>query len=119
MATIAITVQVLKGNYTIPTANQLDLTFTAADVALGNHYAATGKEFVIVQNSDPTNAYTFTLTSQPDTYGRTGDVTAYSLAAGEIGMYGPIPIDGWRNAAGQVLISGSNAAIKFAIVRSA
>lgn len=99
-------------------ADSLDATFTAADVSNGNSYVATGKEMVIVLNSHASSAYTFTVTSVADDLGRTGDITTYSLAAGEYAVVGPVPVRGWRQpSSGKVLIAGSNAAIKFLVIR--
>ena len=117
MATVALTVKECPGKYTIPIANAADFTFAACDASLGNHYVANGREIVLAQNSDVSNPYTVTITSQADEYGRTGHITTYSLAAAEFGVFGPFPKSGWANGASQVLISGSNAAIKFAVIR--
>lgn len=100
-------------------ADELDAAFTAADASNGNSYTSTGRELIIVLNSHASNAYTFTLTSYADEslLGRSGDITTYSLAAGEYAVVGPVPVRGWRQTTGKVLISGSNAAVKFLIIR--
>ena len=115
--TTVITVQEPSGKYTVPIAHGADVVWTVATVSGGNHYVANGREIVEVWNSDGTNPYTVTITSQADEYGRTGSITTYSLAAGEFAAFGPLPKRGWANGSGEVLISGSNAAIKFLILR--
>lgn len=95
-------------------ANSVDVgPGTAVDVSNGNSTVHPGGRgvYLIVQNTHATNPYTFTVTSQPDKLGRTGDHSAYSLAAGEIGMFGPYPMDGWVSG-GTIKYSGENAAVK-------
>jgi hypothetical protein len=98
-----------------PAANSLDVTMTAADVANKNQFESSGYDLLIVENSDAANPYTFTLTSAADDKNRTGDITTYSLAAGEIGHF-LIKNDGWRQSDGYVYLEGSNAAIKFGVI---
>lgn len=117
MARTVIAPQTMYSIYAgTPGANALDVTFTAADVANGNMYAANGREILLVLNSDGVNPYTFTVASVADPYGRTSDITTYSLAAGEYAAV-PLPVVGFRQTDGNVNINGSNAAIKFAILR--
>jgi len=101
------------------TANAADLTFTAADAANFEQTAFTGKELIIAYNSDPANPYTVTIESVADaSLGRTGDITTYSLAAGEYGVFGPFTLDGWRQSDGYLYFKASNAAIKFCVIRT-
>lgn len=119
MPTTAIPVQTTLGGYpaTLPlAANSADFTWTAADVANGNHYVSSGDEIVLINNTGA-SPYTVTVTSQKDAFGRTGDITAYSLAAGDFAMLGPFPNQGWANSAGQIAISAENVAVTFAIIR--
>lgn len=116
MPRTTIAPQTMKNIYAgSPAANALDFTLTAADVANGNQYVCTGREVLIVYNSDGANPYTFTLGSVVDPYGRTQDLTAYSLAAGEYAAL-PVPSVGFKQTDGYAYINGSNAAIKFAIL---
>ncbi len=100
---------------TVP-ANSLDIAFTAADVANGNQVKITGRELLLVKNSDPANPYTFTLDSVPDGCNREGDITAYSLAAGEYAAFWLGSITGWRQVDGYLYLNANNAAILFAII---
>jgi hypothetical protein len=68
-----------------------------------------------VWNTHAADPGTFTLTSVADEHLRTGDITAYSLAAGEIGAY-RIKNDGWRQSDGKIYLEGSAATIKFAVM---
>jgi|SRR3990170_3373538 len=118
MPTTAITVITTLGAYGSYAANAADFTWTVADVANGNHYVSDGTEVVLVNNTHATLAKNVTVTSQPDTFGRTGHIASYSLGVGEFGVFGPFAALGWRNTQGQVLLSADDAAVKFAIIRS-
>lgn len=117
MARTTLTKTTLYGPYpSLPvTANSLDVTLTAADTGNKNQFKASGDSLLIVQNSDGANPYTFTLTSVADSFNRTGDITTYSLAAGEVAVL-RVKNDGWRQTDGYVYLEGSNAAIKFAVI---
>lgn len=95
-----------------PAANALDATFTAIDVGNGNRTLNNGQLMLIFVNSHETNAYTVTVTSVADQNGRTGDITAYSLAAGEYAIVGPLKTEGWTQTTGYVHYTAENAAVK-------
>lgn len=97
-------------------ANAADLSFAAADVANKNQVALTGKEMLIVRN-DNAGAQTVTINSVADSYARTGDITAYSIGAGEYAFFGPFPVAGWRQTDGNLYLEGSHADIKFAVIK--
>ena len=110
----------LLGSYpALPlTANSADFTFSAltgSAGASGNQidFGDFNKLLVLVQNSDPTNPYTVTFTSRADNLNRTGDIAAYSLSAGEFGVF-YFERNGWRQADGMLYLEGSNAAVKVA-----
>lgn len=91
------------------------LTMTAADVANGNHIDTTANVTVIAHNTGG-SAYTVTVTSAAESAsGRTGDVSAQSLAAGEIRAI-LLQSNGWSDSNGQYLISASNAAVEFGVM---
>jgi hypothetical protein len=106
------------GSYpTLPiAATAADFVFTAADASNGNSFVSTGRELVLVQNSGA-SAYTVTFTSVADGINRTGDITTYSVGAGLFSMFGPFSQSGWKQTAGTILVTASNAAVKFAVVR--
>lgn len=81
-------------------AQMTALTFTA--VATGStHTAPVGTRGVIllVENTNATTAVTITVSSTPDPYGRTADITALSVVAGTIVARKFLP-SGWENASG-------------------
>lgn len=101
-----------------PSAGALTATWTAADTSNNNMFDLTGKEVLLVQNTHASSAYTFTITSVADRNGRTGDITTYSLAAGETAVVGPIPTEGFQQTGtdkGKIYLTASNAAVKFAV----
>jgi hypothetical protein len=89
----------------------------AGDASLGNYTPLVdGKTLVICQNTNSgSTARTVTFDSAVDAFNRTGDITAYSLGAGEIGMFGPFKTAGWVNA-GNLNFDVSHAEMKIAVI---
>lgn len=98
------------------TANAADLTMTAADVSNKEQVTATGNELIIAHNTGA-STYTITISSVVDEQGRTGDISAYSLGAGEYAVFGPFGTEGWRQTDGKLYFEASNVAVKFGVVR--
>lgn len=115
MAPTTLTKTTPLGSYGSYGANLADLTMTAADVANGNQFVASGNDLVIAHNTGG-SAYTITVTSVADPYGRTGNIAAYSLGAGEYAVLGPFLLLGWQQTDGKILISATNAAVKFGVI---
>jgi len=116
MPRTTLTKTALQGPYpTLPvTADALDVTFAAADVSNKNQFAPTGDDVIIAWNSGA-SPYTITITSFADDKNRTGDVSTYSLAAGDIASF-RIKTPGWKQTDGYVYLEASNAAVKFAVL---
>lgn len=108
-----------KGPYpSLPVAaDALDLTWTAADTTNQNRFVLTGSYLVLVRNSHATTAYTVTFTSTADSKGRSGDVSAYSLAAGEVAAFMVNSTEGWKQTDGYFWLEANNASVLFAIVK--
>lgn len=108
---------------TLPTPYERDITktpvsatLTAADTVNGNEFRNTGRELVVVQNND-VGVQTVTVTSQPHSVtGRLGHITTASLPIGAYRVFQIFPPDGWASG-GVTLISGSNANVRFAVLR--
>ena len=101
-----------------PTANSLDDIYTAPSVAAdGISFLQTGREVVIVRNTDPTNPYTFTLKSVADELNRVGDIGPYSLAAGETATILINPTGFKVTSTNVVTIVMENVAVKVAVNR--
>jgi len=114
MARTSIASQAAKGTY--GTAG-LALTFTAADASNGNQFTLTGREILIIFNAHATSAKTVTLTSAPNSKGRTGDITAQSLTAQTYYVFGPIKDKaGWAQAGGVLYLDAQDNNIQYAII---
>jgi hypothetical protein len=119
MAATAITVQDINGPFDDIDAGGADFTWTAADVANGNSFACTGKELLLVRNTDESTAYYVTIDSVEDEKNREGDISQYSLAAGDFAVFGVglTTAVGWRQSTNVINITGENAAVEFAVLR--
>lgn len=117
MARTALSVQEPPGKHPGSIAAEAaDLTWEAGDATDLNSYVSTGRELVLVRNDDAA-AQTVTIHSVADSFNREGDIAAYSVGVGEYAMFGPIPVEGWRQSDGTVHIDPSAATLMFAIVR--
>lgn len=119
MAATPLTVIQMDTPFLVPAANGADFVFTAGDVANGNSFPCTGKEIILVQNSDGATPYTVTINSVADAQGRTGNIGPYTLQAGEFARFSPglTGSKGWIQSDGTILINVSNAAVKLAVLR--
>lgn len=99
-------------------ALSLDIVWTAADVANKQFLQASGRDLLLVWNTD-VSGKTFTLTSIADRQNRLGDVTNYALAAGTIAAYKFDDLAGWQQADGTVQFEANSALVKFAVIKMA
>lgn len=100
-----------------PAADALDLTFTAADATNKEEVVLTGNEILIAWNSG-VSARTITITTVADpALGRTGDISAYSLGAGEHAMIGPFPVAGFAQTNGKLYFEAAHADVKWAVIK--
>lgn len=99
-------------------AGSLDIAWTAADVANKQSFVASGNDLLLAWNSD-VSAHTITLTSVPDRQGRTGDITAYSIAAGTIAAFQFDELSGWAQSDGTIQCEANHATVKFAVLKVA
>lgn len=113
MATTVIVKTTLPGPYD---TDGVTPTWQAGDNVNGNHFLSTGKEILLVRNDDA-GPQTVTVTSAPDPQGRTGDISADSVAAGAYAAYQKFPVSGWRNAAGEIVVTVSDAAVFLAVLQ--
>lgn len=115
MARTNLTPKAAVGAYGDYPADSADLAMTAADVANMNQFSASGKDLIVAHNTGA-SAYSVTITSAPDPYGRSKDIATYSLAAGEYAVFGPFQLAGWVQSDGKIYLQASNASVKFGIV---
>ena len=118
MAATTITVQDIVGPFEAVTAGDLDFTFAAMTITDGDEFQCTGKEIVVLHN-DGTAAYTVTVSSEDDSFGRDGDISAYSLAVGDYAVLGVGLTNsaGWKDSSNNILLTPSNADIEVAVLR--
>lgn len=113
-----IATQTMKLPFDAVTAGTLHFTWTAGNTG-GDTVSLTGREIILMWNSGATPR-TATITSQADEKGRTGDITAYALAAGEFACFtgGLTNSVGWRNpTTGLITITPSHAEVKYAVLK--
>ncbi|MCZ2155740.1 MAG: hypothetical protein LC114_17885 [Bryobacterales bacterium] len=115
----AITVQTIKGPFEAVTAGSVDFTFAAGTVTDGDTFVCTGRELLLVTNTEVADAKTITITSVDDEKGRSEDITTYSLAAGDFAVFGVglTNAKGWKSTAGTIRITVSAATVKVAVLR--
>lgn len=114
----AIAPQTTKGPFEAITAGIADFLWTAGNVA-GDTFICTGREILLFWNPAGGSTYTVTITSVDDEKGRSEDITAYSMAAGDFAHFGVglTNSNGWKNTSGLVTVTVSNAAVLVAILR--
>lgn len=100
-----------------PANTPIDPGFVASDSGGGDLIPLTGREIVLVNNTD-VGAQTITVTSQPAaSTQRLGDITAASVPAGAIRAFQLFPTNGWVNSNGQLEVQTSNNLLQIAILR--
>jgi hypothetical protein len=116
MARATIAAQSLPGPYPVlPVTPASDLTETVLVVVNGAQTTIVdGKTMVHVHNINAA-AQTVTFTSSVDSQNRTGDITAYSLAAGATKLFGPFRLAGWTTG-GFLYIDVGHIDVKVAVV---
>jgi hypothetical protein len=117
MARQTLSKQTPKGPYpTLPvSANALDISWTAADATNKEQFVPGNDTLVLVKN-DAVAAKTVTFTSKADDKNRTGDVSAYSLGAGEIAMF-RFKKAGWMQSDGKIYMEAESSDIKYAVIQ--
>lgn len=95
----------------------LVVTTTAADVTNGNKISNATKDMLVVAHNAGASSRTVTIVSEPlDDTGRTGDVTAASVAAGAIRLF-RLTKQGWADSTtNEILLSANHADVKFGVV---
>lgn len=91
------------------------LTLTAADAVNGNRFVAAGNDLLVIQNTGAVQR-AYTITSALDPFGRTGTITAATIEAGEIKVYGPMRTLGWIQSDGYIYFGSSSTEVKFGVV---
>lgn len=97
-----------------PTAG-VAVTMTAEDASNHSQFAWTGAEILIIHNTD-SGSHTWTLTSVADPFGRSGDITTETIAAGAIRVVDCLSSLGWRQTNGMVYLAANDATVKFGVI---
>lgn len=117
MPQTAIAINALKQNNVNINAGDLAVTETAGDTVNGLSFSSTGKEVLLVRNTDAV-AHTFTITSIADHLGRTGDVANYSVPANSVVAIQMSTLEGWRSViTGLVTLIASSNLLNFSVLR--
>lgn len=116
MARTTLTKSTALGPFGAYTGTAARLTMAAGDNANGNQFAVGPRELVVAHNTSA-GALTLTVTSVADARtGRTGDITTYSIPAGEYAIFGPFGNDGWGQSDGYVYLTPSATTLKLGVV---
>jgi hypothetical protein len=99
-------------------AAALDITMTAADTSMHNEAIFSGRDLLIVQNTDSAS-HNLTITSAPDEHGRSTDIATYAVGAGKISVFSfRNGAAGWQQADGHIYFQGDSAMLFFAVLAS-
>ena len=83
------------GTYSAEAADVVPAALTGSAGSSGDQFVASGNDLVIAEETGG-GAQTITFSSVTDPFGRTGDITAYSIGANEFAVFGPFKVIGWR-----------------------
>ena len=113
-----LTTNVLIQNNAIVTAGQLSVTLTACDTVNGNTFTSTGREVLILQNTD-SSPHNITITPVADPYGGTNtSLTAYSLPASTTSAIQMKYQIGWISGSVITIPACSSNLIKIAVLQT-
>jgi len=114
MARTAMTITNAASSYS---TTGVDVSALASvDNTNGMTFPPTGRELLVVQN--PTGgALTLTVHSAADQAGRTGDISAHSIAAGAFWFSQLFKADGWAQSTGLVNVDASGAGLLYVLLR--
>jgi hypothetical protein len=92
------------------------LAKTAGDTVNHLFFPASGRDLVIVENTDSA-PHTATINSTADDKGRLGDITAETIAAGATHIFGPLAKAYWAQPDGTIHLDVSDATVKVSVVQ--
>ena len=95
----------------------VEAVFTVGDQVNGNQFVSTGRELVLVRNTDAGGAHTVTVTSVANSKGRTGHITAFSVPASKEYILPFFAMDGWKQTNGYIYLDMSTTDISFCVQR--
>lgn len=118
MSRTTIVAQSLLGSYpTLPIdSGGADLIFTATDDPTDRETTIVENKTLVLGYNTDSGAHTVTFTSVVDSpYNRTGDIAAYSVAAGKVAAFGPFKSAGWSHT-GKLYIDVSDPTLRLAVI---
>ena len=109
--------KVILGPFAAYGAGLADFTFAAGTVTDGDDWVCSGRDLLLVYNSSA-GVLTVTVVSVDDETNRAGDITAYSLAAGDYAAFGVGLTNslGWQGTGKKIRITPSHADVKVAVL---
>lgn len=90
------------------------ITYVAADIVDLNSFILSGREVLLI--SDTAAGGTVTISSSPDSFGRTGDLVL-TIGAGASHAIAFMDKSGWVQSGGVLHLEASAVTIEFAVVR--
>jgi len=123
-----IVTESIVGPYTLTPVpdGDLNVSWNPADPDNGNffYFDNPNGDILVAWNTDYSVTHFLTIYSQPDVpFDRTGDITNYAIAAGQIAMYNFSQAVGWGINVGptptsfQIDIGADSAFVKFAVIQ--
>ncbi len=92
------------------------IILTSSDVPNKEQTKLTGKEMLLIRNLAP-GTETVSIDSVEDEFGRTKNITNYSLSAGENSLFGPFAPNEWAQPDGNLFFSTSDLQMLIAVLR--
>jgi hypothetical protein len=98
-------------------AGLADFTFAAGTITDGDNWVCSGRDLLVVRNTN-VGAQTITIVSVDDETNRAGNITAYSLAAGDFAVFGVGLTNslGWQGTGKKIRITVSHAEVVVAVL---
>lgn len=96
-------------------SSAVDFMFTAVDDPTDRQTPLVDAKTVVMAYNTDSGAHTITFTSVLNAFNRAGDITAYSVAAGKIALFGPFRNAGWASL-GKLLIDISDPKLRLAVI---
>ena len=116
-ATVIAPQDVLGSNVSEGATQMSTLTWTAIDITNTNKITMTGRKIQLIFRNDDVAEKTITISSSDNPYGRSGDITAFAMAAGAyaIRIFEPT---GWEQSLGgkDMIITANDADIFVAAI---
>lgn len=118
MARATITPLAALGAYFDYVADSANSAFTATTGLSGDNgdqFVSSGNDLVIVTNTGSVDR-TILFSSVSDPFGRTKDIGAYTLSAGEFARFGPFQVTGWRQTDGNIYLESDHIEVEVLVI---